>query len=79
MKKALITGVNGQDGSYLAESLLENEYEVHGIKRRLSLFNKWSIDHDGEDPRIENRRVNLYNGVSGHAALSSLPIALSVN
>ena len=45
MKKALITGITGQDGSYLAEFLLEKGYEVHGIKRRASLFNTQRIDH----------------------------------
>jgi GDPmannose 4,6-dehydratase len=45
MKKALITGITGQDGSYLAEFLLERGYEVHGIKRRASLFNTQRVDH----------------------------------
>lgn len=45
MKKALITGITGQDGSYLAEFLLEKGYEVHGIKRRASLFNTQRVDH----------------------------------
>lgn len=49
MKKALITGITGQDGSYLAEFLLEKGYEVHGIKRRSSLFNTQRIDHIFED------------------------------
>ena len=50
MKKALITGVTGQDGSYLAEFLLEKGYEVHGIKRRSSSFNTSRIDHIFQDP-----------------------------
>jgi len=51
MKKALITGITGQDGSYLAEFLLAKGYEVHGIKRRSSSFNTERIDHLYEDPR----------------------------
>ena len=62
MKIALITGVTGQDGSYLAEFLLKKGYEVHGIKRRSSLFNTDRIDHLYEDPHIENRRFILHYG-----------------
>ncbi len=62
MKKALITGVTGQDGSYLAEFLLEKGYEVHGIKRRASLFNTQRIDHIYEDPQVENSRFRLHYG-----------------
>lgn len=62
MKKALITGITGQDGSYLAEFLLEKGYEVHGIKRRASLFNTQRIDHIYEDPQIENSRFKLHYG-----------------
>ncbi len=62
MKKALITGITGQDGSYLAELLLEKGYEVHGIKRRASLFNTQRIDHIYEDPHIENSRFKLHYG-----------------
>lgn len=62
MKKALITGITGQDGSYLAEFLLEKGYEVHGIKRRSSLFNTQRIDHIYEDPHIENARFKLHYG-----------------
>ncbi|MEP5154559.1 GDP-mannose 4,6-dehydratase [Planktotalea sp.] len=62
MKKALITGVTGQDGSYLAELLLEKGYEVHGIKRRASLFNTGRIDHIYEDPHIETQRFKLHYG-----------------
>jgi len=61
-KVALITGVTGQDGSYLAELLLEKGYEVHGIKRRSSSFNTQRIDHIYEDPHIENRNFSLQYG-----------------
>lgn len=62
MKKALITGVTGQDGSYLAEFLLEKGYEVHGIKRRASLFNTERIDHIYEDPHNDNPKFFLHYG-----------------
>src|SRR5437868_12706187 len=62
MKKALVTGVTGQDGAYLAEFLLRKGYEVHGIKRRTSLFNTDRIDHLYEDPHIEGRRLILHYG-----------------
>jgi GDPmannose 4,6-dehydratase len=62
MKRALITGITGQDGSYLAEFLLEKGYEVHGIKRRASLFNTQRIDHIYEDPHVENSRFRLHYG-----------------
>lgn len=62
MKKALITGITGQDGSYLAEFLLEKGYEVHGIKRRSSLFNTQRVDHIYQDPHIENARFKLHYG-----------------
>lgn len=62
MKKALITGVTGQDGAYLAELLLKKGYEVHGIKRRSSLFNTGRIDHIYEDPHIENHHFTLHYG-----------------
>ncbi len=62
MKKALITGITGQDGAYLAEFLLKKGYEVHGIKRRSSLFNTDRIDHLYEDPHIEDRRFILHYG-----------------
>ncbi|MEM6375535.1 MAG: GDP-mannose 4,6-dehydratase [Pseudomonadota bacterium] len=61
-KRALITGVTGQDGSYLAEFLLEKGYEVHGIKRRASLFNTGRIDHIYEDPHHTNPRFHLHYG-----------------
>ncbi|MCC2638145.1 MAG: gmd, partial [Moraxellaceae bacterium] len=62
MKKALITGITGQDGSYLAELLLEKGYEVHGIKRRASLLNTDRIDHLYQDPHATNRRLFLHYG-----------------
>jgi GDPmannose 4,6-dehydratase len=62
MKKALITGVTGQDGAYLAEFLLNKGYEVHGIKRRTSLFNTDRIDHLYQDPHEANRRFILHHG-----------------
>jgi GDPmannose 4,6-dehydratase len=62
MKKALITGVTGQDGSYLAEFLLGKGYEVHGLKRRTSLFNTDRIDHLYEGPEVRNRRFVLHHG-----------------
>ncbi|MCD0420992.1 GDP-mannose 4,6-dehydratase [Rubrivivax sp. JA1024] len=61
-KKALITGITGQDGSYLAEFLLDKGYEVHGIKRRASLFNTQRIDHLYEDPHVEHQRFILHYG-----------------
>lgn len=62
MKKALITGITGQDGAYLAELLLSKDYEVHGIKRRTSLFNTQRIDHIYEDPHEKNVRFHLHYG-----------------
>ena len=61
-KVALITGVTGQDGSYLAEFLLEKGYEVHGIKRRASLLNTDRVDHIYEDPHVDNQRFSLHYG-----------------
>ena len=61
-KIALITGVTGQDGAYLAEFLLNKGYEVHGIKRRTSLFNTDRIDHLYQDPHIDNRNFVLHHG-----------------
>lgn len=61
-KRALITGVTGQDGAYLAEFLLNKGYEVHGIKRRSSLFNTDRIDHLYQDPHVEGRRFVLHYG-----------------
>jgi GDPmannose 4,6-dehydratase len=62
MKKALITGITGQDGSYLAEFLLEKGYQVHGIKRRASSFNTQRVDHIYQDPHIDNRNFALHYG-----------------
>ena len=61
-KVALITGITGQDGSYLAEFLLKKGYIVHGIKRRTSLFNTDRIDHLYQDPHVENRNLILHFG-----------------
>jgi GDPmannose 4,6-dehydratase len=62
LKRALITGITGQDGAYLAEFLLKKGYEVHGIKRRTSLLNTNRIDHLYEDPHSEQRRLVLHYG-----------------
>lgn len=62
MKKALITGITGQDGAYLSDLLLKKGYEVHGIKRRSSLFNTDRIDHLYEDPHVNNRHFVLHYG-----------------
>jgi GDPmannose 4,6-dehydratase len=62
MKKALITGITGQDGAYLAEFLLKNGYEVHGIKRRTSLFNTDRIDHLYQDPHEKDLKFKLHYG-----------------
>ena len=62
MKKALITGITGQDGAYLAEFLLRKGYEVHGVKRRASLFNTDRIDHLYQDPHASERRFILHYG-----------------
>jgi len=61
-KKALITGITGQDGAYLAEFLLKKGYEVHGIKRRASMFNTDRIDHLYQDPHVEERNFILHHG-----------------
>lgn len=62
MKKAIITGITGQDGAYLAELLLKKGYEVHGIKRRSSLFNTGRIEHLYEDPHVPHRNLILHYG-----------------
>ena len=62
MKKALITGITGQDGSYLAEFLLKKGYEVHGIKRRTSLINTYRIDHLYQDPHELDKKLILHHG-----------------
>ena len=61
-RRALITGITGQDGAYLAELLLEKGYEVHGIKRRTSIFNTSRIDHLYQDPHLDNQRFILHYG-----------------
>ena len=72
MKKALITGVTGQDGSYLAEFLLEKGYEVHGIKRRASLFNTQRVDHIYQDPHGGRQNFNRHSpsGVPSDAKIA---------
>ena len=62
MKKALITGITGQDGAYLSEFLLKKGYEVHGIKRRSSIFNTSRIDELYQDPHIDGRNFVLHYG-----------------
>ena len=62
MKKALITGITGQDGSYLAELLLDKGYEVHGIKRRSSSLNTERVDHLYQDPHEPDRNFFLHYG-----------------
>ena len=70
MKRALITGITGQDGAYLAELLLAKGYEVHGIKRRASSFNTKRIDHLYRDPHEANVRFFLHHGdVTGRQVL----------
>ena len=72
-KRALITGISGQDGSYLAELLLENGYHVHGIIRRASTFNTYRLNHIYEDPHVPNVRLKLYYGdLAGGEQLTSL-------
>ena len=66
MKKAIITGITGQDGAYLAEFLLNKGYEVHGIKRRSSLINTQRIDHLYEDPQKPNRHLHLHYGLNSN-------------
>ena len=61
-KKALITGITGQDGSYLAELLLEKGYIVHGLKRRSSSFNTQRVDHIYQDPNVTDRNFVLHYG-----------------
>jgi GDPmannose 4,6-dehydratase len=62
MKKALITGVTGQDGAYLSEFSLKKGYEVHGIKRRSSLFNTDRIDRLYQDPHVDHKNFILHYG-----------------
>ncbi len=68
MKKALITGITGQDGAYLAQLLIDKGYEVHGIKRRASLFNTHRIDHLYQDPHLKDSRLILHYGDMTDAA-----------
>ena len=63
MKKAIITGITGQDGSYLAEILLEKGYQVHGIIRKSSSFNTARIDHLYNDKEILNKKLFLHTGI----------------
>lgn len=73
MKKALITGITGQDGSYLAELLLHKGYEVHGLIRRASTFNTQRIDHLFQDPHVEGKRLILHYGdMSDSSRLTTL-------
>ena len=65
MKRALITGITGQDGSYLAELLLEKGYEVHGLRRRTSLFNTDRIDHLYKDRHESGAKLFLHFGAGG--------------
>ncbi len=78
MKKALITGITGQDGAYLAELLLSKGYEAHGVKRRASLFNTDRIDHLYQDPHEKKRHMVLHYGNLTDASvhIMSLPDAL---
>jgi GDPmannose 4,6-dehydratase len=70
LKKVLITGITGQDGSYLTELLLEKDYEVHGIVRRSSSFNRWRIEHLIQDPEIYGKKLFLhYADLSDDASL----------
>ena len=62
MRKALITGITGQDGAYLSEFLIKKEYEVHGLKRRSSSFNTQRVDHLYQDPHVKNKRFILHYG-----------------
>ena len=62
MKKAFITGITGQDGAYLSEFLLKKGYEVHGLKRRTSLFNTDRIDHLYQEPHVKNKKFFLHFG-----------------
>lgn len=73
MKKALIAGVTGQDGSHLMEFLLEKGYEVHGIIRRSSSINTWRIDHLYNDPEIRDKKMFLHYGdVTDTVSITSL-------
>ena len=77
-KKAFITGVTGQDGAYLSELLLNKGYEVHGLKRRSSLFNTARIDHLYQDPHDENQKfIPDYGHSTCHNfIISLLPVSI---
>ena len=82
MKVALITGVTGQDGSYLAELLLDKGYEVHGIKRRTSSFNTDRIDHIYQDPHHPKPRFKLHYGdltLQNNTHLDSISLLLAIS
>jgi GDPmannose 4,6-dehydratase len=78
MKTALITGITGQDGAYLAEFLLAKGYEVHGIKHRASLFNTDRIDHLYQDPHETDRRLALHYGGLTDALYENLKDRLTI-
>jgi len=79
MKKALITGITGQDGSYLAEFLLSKGYEVHGIIRRASTFNTGRLEHIYIDPHDPNARLFMHYGdLSDSEEISTIIIILSL-
>jgi GDPmannose 4,6-dehydratase len=79
IKKALITGVTGQDGAYLAEFLLEKGYEVHGLKRRSSSFNTARIDHLYQDPHEKDVKFFLHHGdMTDSSSLTSPHKAMSL-
>ena len=71
-KKALIFGITGQDGSYLADFLIKKKYEVHGVIRRSSSFNTARIDHLYQDPHEKNRKLFLHYGDNRYYFVSSL-------
>ena len=73
-KKALICGITGQDGSYLAELLVNNGYEVHGVIRRASLFNTGRIDHLYKDPHDKDAKMWLHFGDMSDSMLSLIHI-----
>ena len=79
MKVALITGITGQDGAYLAEFLLKKGYMVHGIKRRSSLFNTDRIDHLYQDPHVPNAHFKLHSPETLSCEILKSAIVLSNN
>ena len=79
MKRALITGITGQDGSYLAEFLLRKGYEVHGVRRRSSSFNTERIDHIYRDPHLKESNLFLHYGdLTDTGSLNSLITKISL-